>query len=132
MTVPYRFKPSSEPPIKLKASTEPKLAPAEVAAALGAVSTEVTIPPGGSPMTKFAARREAYLGLQDAVAVSARVTSDRRWQLHDLVTRVTRDNFLPSTEYVAGVLLTWALERVAAGELPDALKPPAAPPPAAG
>ena len=128
---PLQITPSTMPQIKVTPSTMPKLDPAAVAAALGAVPTGVTVPAGGSPMTKFAAGRETYLGVQAALgAVSTRITPDQRRRLEKLAADVARPGFTPSPEQVAGVLLAWALERVEKGELPDALRAPAADPPA--
>ncbi|MBX9624223.1 MAG: hypothetical protein K2X82_10475 [Gemmataceae bacterium] len=126
----FRVKPSTEPTILLTPSTEPKLDPAEVAAALGAEPTGTTIPPGGSPMTKFAARREAFRRLTGG---PLNVRRERWEKLNELAAAVRGPAGAPSPEQVADVLLAWALERVEKGELPDALRRSAPDsPPAAG
>ncbi|MBX9583051.1 MAG: hypothetical protein K2X87_22320 [Gemmataceae bacterium] len=123
----HRIARSTRPVIRVTPSTRPELDPAEVVAALGAEPTGITIPPGGSPMTKFAARREAFRRLTGGPLAVPR----EQWEkLDKLAAAVAGPGFAPSPEKVAGVLLAWALERVERGELPDALRRPAADPPA--
>lgn len=129
MSDPVRTKPTAQPKVKNTPSTQPKLDPAAVAAALGAVPTGVTVT-GGSPMTKFAARREAYRHLAGgSVAAGGEVWA----KLAALAAAAVRPDAPRSPERVGQLLLAWAVEQVEKGNGPEALRKPAADaPPAAG
>lgn len=125
---PIRIKPSTAPTIKIKPSTERIVSAAEVAKALGAKPTGVTVENAQGPITLFALRQELFRrlastggrpGLPDADGITKVPTSEaQRARLNELATAIATDGFSPSAGQVAHVLLGWALEQLG----PDAVK----------
>lgn len=122
-----------EPPTKQIICTSParpKLAPAEVAEALGAVPAPAAAHVGGpkGPVSLFAVRHELFRrlqstggrpGLSDADKVAKIPVSEAQWKrLEELAAAVAAEGFSPSAGQVANVLLTFALDTIG----PDAVK----------
>src|SRR5262249_16133937 len=111
-------------PIRNTGPTLPRIEPAEVAAALGAEPTEVTLEAALSPLTLFVVRQELFRRLQSrggrpALSGTTRRAkiplSDAEWsELEALASAIAAAGCAPTAGQVASVLLTLALRSVTA------------------
>jgi len=125
---PLRVKDSTQPKIAIKPSTMPRLDPAEVAKALGATPAPAAVGGAKGPITLFAVRQELYRrlqssggrpGLADADKVAKVPVSEAQWKrLEELAAAIAGPGFSPSAGQVANVLLAHALDTLG----PDAVK----------
>ena len=107
MTSKYVITDSTMPRIIDTGPTQPKLDPAAVAAALGAVPAPVPpLPAGGSPLARFAARRETYHRLR---AAPVPVSADQWQALEELAAAAAGPGFAPTAAEVARALLGRAI-----------------------
>lgn len=111
MSEPIPIRDTTMKKIIVTSSTMPKLDPAAVAAALGAVPVPgATVAPAG-PINQFAVRRELYRRLQSSSA-SVPVSAEQWKQLEELAAGLASDGFAPTAGQVANALLTEALAQV--------------------
>jgi hypothetical protein len=102
--------------------TQPRIDPAEVAAALGGEPTGVTLEGALSPLSLFLVRQELFRRLQSsggrpALSGTTRRAkiplSDAEWsELEELAAAIAAPGCAPTAGQVASVLLTLSLQRV--------------------
>ncbi len=124
MNKPIRVKESTQKPIRVVGSTQPRLDPAEVARALGGEPTEVTRGSAPAPLSLFAMRGELFNRLHSSGGRPALEGTSRRpkiplseqdWQqLENLAASLASADCAPSAGQVASVLLSRALRELAA------------------
>jgi hypothetical protein len=124
MTKQIRNTGPTERRIRNTGPTERRIEPSEVAAALGAEPTGVTLEGALSPLTLLVVRQEVVRRLQSSggrpalsgVTRRAKIPlSDAEWaELEELATAIASPGCAPTAGQVASVLLTAALRTVAA------------------
>jgi hypothetical protein len=115
--------PSTVARVEVTPSTQPRLDPDQVAAALGAAGPGEPVE-RGSPVSLLAVRLELTRRLQssggrpalsDATRRSKIPLSDEEWgQLEKVAAALAAPGFTPSPGQVASVLLRWSLTKVTA------------------
>src|SRR4051812_33027753 len=108
MNEKIRIKPSTQQPIRVKESTQPRLDPKEVADALGAELTPIKVDAAASPATWLAVRMELAKRLQsgggktasNGTTRSARTPlSDQDWlALEGIAAALATPEFAPSAD----------------------------------
>jgi hypothetical protein len=115
--------PSTQQPLRVKASSLPRIEASQVAAALGAEPVAERLEEALAPITLFAVREELRKRLHSSggrpalsgVTRRAKIPlSDQEWlQLEELAAAVSSADFAPSAGQVASVLLTLSMRSVA-------------------
>jgi len=137
MTRKIQVAESTQKPIRVAASSQPRVEPQQIEAALGAEASVERLEEVLAPVTllalreELASRRQPSGGRPGLSGVTRRVKiplSDKEWlELEELAAAVSSPGFAPSAGQVASVLLTSALRVVATQLLETAARGPGSP-----
>src|SRR5262245_599762 len=122
MTRKIRVAASTQAPLRVKASSQPRVEPQQVASALGAEPAAERLDEVLAPITLFALRQELVNRLQSSggrpglsgVTRRAKIPlGDKEWlDLEELAAAISSPGFTPSAGQVASVLLSLSVQVV--------------------